>query len=135
MSINIIYIEIGIPNQAHECLGSGEVVSQHRTTFKHDVTQILKLRETQIWTSPVPVCFCIGRVTSILVFMSPVSLVLRTIVKWVDLKDRIGQRPPVYCMICLCFITQAYFLPALFDQKRTSKIKSLTLDVSTFFGS
>ena len=40
--------------------------------------------------------------------MSPVSLVLRTIVTWVGLKDRIGQRPSVYCMRCVCFITQAY---------------------------
>ena len=38
--------------------------------------------------------------------MSPVSLVFRTIITWVDLKDRIGQRPPVYRMKFLCSITQ-----------------------------
>ena len=38
--------------------------------------------------------------------MSPVSLVLCTIVTQVDFKDRIGIRPPVYCKRCLCFITQ-----------------------------
>ena len=37
-------------------------------------------------------------------FMSPVSLVLRTIVTWVDLKDRIGIRPPVYCMRYIVWI-------------------------------
>ena len=44
--------------------------------------------------------------------MSPDSLVLYTIVTRVDLKDRFGIKPPVYCMPCLCFITQACpFLP------------------------
>ena len=59
--------------------------------------------------------------------MLPVSLVLRTTVNWVDLKDRIGIRPPVYCMRCLCFIT-------LFDCPWTPEINSLTLVASTFFG-
>ena len=48
-------------------------------------------------------------------YMLPVSLVLCTIVAWVDLKYRIGIRLPVYCMRCLCFITQASFLPAFFQ--------------------
>ena len=42
--------------------------------------------------------------------MSPVSLVLCTVVTWVDLKDRIGKRPPVYCMGCPCFIIINYYL-------------------------
>ena len=53
--------------------------------------------------------------------MLPVFLVLCTIATWVDFKDRIGIRLPVYCMRCLCFITQASFLPAFFKLRGTNK--------------
>ena len=62
------------------------------------------------------------RVNHHCLYMLPVSLVLRTIVTWVDLKDRIGIRPPVYCMRCLCFITQASFLPAFFQATQHKQI-------------
>ena len=65
--------------------------------------------------------------------MSQVSLVLRTIVAWVDIKDRIGQRPPVYCMICPCFITQVYFSPAFFQATQHKQISRHLLLVAHFF--
>ena len=54
--------------------------------------------------------------------MSPVSLVLCTTITWVDLKDRIGQRSPVYRMRCPCFITQVYFSPASFPATKHKQI-------------
>ena len=61
--------------------------------------------------------------------MSQVSLVLCTIVTWVDLKDRIVIRPPVYCRRCICFITQVYFLPAFFQDIWTLQYSIFRIEV------
>ena len=49
--------------------------------------------------------------------MLPVSLVLRTLVTWVDLKDRIGVRLPVYCMRFLTLVSD-HSLEVVHEVKR-----------------